>query len=194
MSLDVLPLTLAQANGAVESMHRHHNPVVSHRFSIGLFLDGDLVGACIVGRPVARALDPYQVAEVTRLVTDGTPNGCSKLYGAAARACKAMGFARIQTYILESEPGTSLKAAGWDLDVTSRKHGRGWDSRKWKENTVKSAVLRAKVRYSKTFRPVRAVSYPEPKGDDSQTSLFADPTSASTPIPTDQPVLDPGDV
>jgi len=35
------------------------------------------------------------------------------LYGAAARTAKAMGFVKIQTYILESELGTSLKAAGW---------------------------------------------------------------------------------
>ena len=27
-----------------------------------------------------------------------------------------MGFKRIQTYILEEEPGTSLKASGWVLD------------------------------------------------------------------------------
>jgi hypothetical protein len=50
---------------------------------------------------------------VTRLCTDGTPNACSFLYGAAARAAKALGFRRIQTYILESEHGASLKASGW---------------------------------------------------------------------------------
>lgn len=55
----------------------------------------------------------YEVAEVTRLVTDGTKNACSILYAAAARACAAMGFVRIQTFILASEPGTSLLAAGW---------------------------------------------------------------------------------
>jgi hypothetical protein len=52
-------------------------------------------------------------AEVTRLATDGTKNACSILYAAAARACKAMGFSRIQTYILQDELGTSLKASGW---------------------------------------------------------------------------------
>ena len=52
-------------------------------------------------------------AEVTRLVTDGTSNACSMLYGAAARACKAMGYTKIQTYILIDEPGITLKASGW---------------------------------------------------------------------------------
>jgi hypothetical protein len=36
-------------------------------------------------------------------------------YGAAARAAFALGFKRIGTYILASEPGTSLTAAGWRL-------------------------------------------------------------------------------
>jgi hypothetical protein len=62
---------------------------------------------------VARGCDPYLTAEVTRLVTDGTTHGCSKLYAACARAAEAMGFTKIQTYILMEEPGTSLLAAGW---------------------------------------------------------------------------------
>jgi hypothetical protein len=33
--------------------------------------------------------------------------------GAAARAAFALGYRRIGTYILASEPGTSLTAAGW---------------------------------------------------------------------------------
>jgi hypothetical protein len=35
------------------------------------------------------------------------------LYSAAARVGKELGYKRIQTYILASEPGTSLKATGW---------------------------------------------------------------------------------
>lgn len=118
MSLCVVPLTLAQLNAYVTAHHRHHKPVQGHRFSIGVEVEeiGLLVGACSVGRPVARGCDPYLTAEVTRLVTNGTKNACSILYAASARACCAMGFKRIQTYILESEPGTSLKASGWRLD------------------------------------------------------------------------------
>lgn len=112
----IVPLTLKQANEVVASLHRHHKPVVGHRFSIGAEKDGKLVGAAIIGRPVAHKTDQYAVAEVTRLVTDGTKNAPSALYGAAARAAKAMGFDRIQTFILESEPGTSLVASGWDFD------------------------------------------------------------------------------
>jgi hypothetical protein len=111
----IVPLELAEANALISSWHRHHKPVIGHRFSLGVIGDdGSLHGAAVVGRPVARrAGHPRKVAEVTRLVTDGTPNACSMLYAASARAAKAIGFERIQTYILDEEPGTSLKAAGW---------------------------------------------------------------------------------
>jgi hypothetical protein len=118
LTLRVVPLTLAQLNEIVAELHRHHKPVQGHRFSLGAWdSKNGMVGACSVGRPVARMCDQYAIAEVTRLVTDGTKNACSILYAASARACAAMGFRRIQTYILASEPGTSLKAAGWRLDA-----------------------------------------------------------------------------
>lgn len=116
MGLRVMPLTLAQANDLVAKWHRHHKPARGHRFSIGAVKDGRLVGAAIVGRPVARNTPAYEVAEVVRLVTDGTRNVPSALYGAAARTAQGMGFWKIQTFILEEEPGTSLKAAGWEFD------------------------------------------------------------------------------
>ena len=109
----VRPLTLEQANAFVAAIHRHHKPTVGHRFSLGAFRDGLCVGVAIVGRPVARMVPQYAVAEVTRLATDGSKNACSILYAACARACDAMGFERIQTYTLISESGTSLRAAGW---------------------------------------------------------------------------------
>ena len=113
--LRIVPLDVSEANALVKELHQHHFPVVGHRFSVGVInADRNLAGAAIVGRPVARLTgSPRTVLEVTRLVTDGTPNACSILYAAAARAGKAMSYQRIQTYILGEEPGTSLKAAGW---------------------------------------------------------------------------------
>ena len=109
----VRAVELKDANAFVAQHHRHHKPAVGHRFSLGAFVDGAMVGACIVGRPVARNTNQRTCVEVTRLVTDGTYNACSALYAAAARAAKALGYERIQTFILETEPGTSLKASGW---------------------------------------------------------------------------------
>lgn len=106
---------LDEANAFVKAMHRHHKPVIGHLFSLGCALGDNIVGVAIVGRPVARMRDDGRTAEVTRLCTDGTKNACSFLYGASARAAFALGFKRIGTYILASEPGTSLTAAGWRL-------------------------------------------------------------------------------
>jgi len=86
-----------------------------------------MVGAVIVGRPVARMTPQYTVAEVTRLVTNGHQNACSKLYAAAARAAEAMGFDEIQTFILASESGVSLKAAGWEEDAEHESKGGDWN-------------------------------------------------------------------
>jgi hypothetical protein len=76
-------------------------------------VDGRLVGVAVIGRPACRTHDQNVVAECTRLCTDGTFNACSFLLGAVARACKAMGFERLQTFSLQAETGASLRASGW---------------------------------------------------------------------------------
>lgn len=111
--LEIVPMTLKEANAFVEQNHRHHGPTVGHKFSIGVSDGEKIVGVAIVGRPVARHLDDGWTLEVNRLCTDGTRNACSMLYAAAWRAARAMGYKRVVTYILESENGASLRAAGW---------------------------------------------------------------------------------
>lgn len=113
--LVAVPLDFPTACDLVRRLHRHHIPPVGHKFSIGAMLGEDLVGAVIVGRPVSRMRDDGFTLEVTRLVTDGTPNACSFLYGRAAKAAFALGYGKIGTYILDTEPGTTLRAAGWKL-------------------------------------------------------------------------------
>lgn len=147
MGLVARPCTLKQANALVDSIHRHHDPVVGHRFSIAAYLDGALVGVAIVGRPMGRAVPQYTTCEVVRLATDGTPNACSFLYSRCARAAEAMGFDFIQTYILESEPGTSLRAAGWTNEGQVRKDGKGWTNRPGR----KEKNTGPKVRWRKYF-------------------------------------------
>ena len=115
MKLRTIPLDLDEANAFVARLHRHHKPVVGHKFSIGAAAGDEVVGAAIVGRPVSRMRDDGMTLEVTRLCTDGTANACSFLYGAAARAAFALGFARIGTYTLPEEGGASLRGAGWKL-------------------------------------------------------------------------------
>lgn len=113
MSLEIVPITLAEANEFVRLHHRHHKPTVGHKFSIGAAYDEKIVGVAIIGRPVSRHLDDGWTLEVTRVCTDGTHNACSMLYAAAWRAAKSMGYKKLITYTLDSESGTSIKAAGW---------------------------------------------------------------------------------
>jgi hypothetical protein len=120
----VIPISLAEANAFVAAHHRHHGPVRGHKFSIGAALGDRIVGVVIIGRPVARGRQDGATLEVTRLATDGTKNACSFLYGAAARATFALGYTRIGTYILKSESGVSLNAAGWRL--IAEVNGRSW--------------------------------------------------------------------
>lgn len=125
--LRVVPCRLEEANQFVAQHHRHHGPVVGHKFSLAVADDdGNVRGVAVVGRPVARMRDDGWTLEVTRLATDGTPNACSALYGACARAAFALGYRRIGTYTLDSEPGTNLKAAGWTL--IGERGGGSWSA------------------------------------------------------------------
>ena len=125
MKLLKAPVSLEEANEFVRRHHRHHKPVVGHKFSIAAVVEDVIVGVVIVGRPVSRHRDDGRTLEVTRLCTDGTRNACSFLYVAAARATFALGYSSIGTYIRADEDGTTLIAAGWR--EIGRTKGRSWD-------------------------------------------------------------------
>lgn len=112
------PITVKDASRFVARHHRHNDAPVGAMWAIACCRDGDdePCGVAIVGRPKARKLQDGWTCEVTQLGTDGVRNGCSMLYGAAARAAKAMGYRRITTLLLATEPGSSIKAAGWTKD------------------------------------------------------------------------------
>ena len=122
--LEIVPCELDEANAFVAEHDRHHRPVVGHRFSIAAAVGDKVVGVAIVGRPTARRLNDGWTLEVTRLATDGTRNACSALYAAAWRAARAIGYRRVVTFTLDSEPGTSLVGAGWKVVGTTP--GRSW--------------------------------------------------------------------
>lgn len=113
MGLEIRPITLRAANAYVAQHHRHNLPTNGHKWSLAVY-DGDrLCGVAIAGQPIARKLDDGLTIEIRRVCTDGTRNACSILYGACAKTAKAMGYKRVITYTLISEPGTSLRASGF---------------------------------------------------------------------------------
>lgn len=145
MRLEIVPMTLKEANAFVEQHHRHHKPVTGHKFSIGCSDGEKIVGVAIVGRPVARYLDDGWTLEVNRLCTDGTRNACSMLYSASWRAAKAMGYKKVITYILESENGSSLKASGWKC--VGKAGGLQWTGKR--RPTVELYPQQMKIKFEK---------------------------------------------
>lgn len=115
--LRLVPISLADARRFVGEHHRHNLPPVGWKFGVAVEADSEIVGVAIAGRPVARMLDDGATLEVIRTCTDGTQNANSMLYGAVARAAKALGYKTLYTYTLTEETGASLKAAGWERDA-----------------------------------------------------------------------------
>ncbi len=122
--LDLQPISKAEADVYIAEHHRHHKPPQGWKFGIAVNDGHKVVGVVTVGRPVARRADDGYTLEVTRCCTDGTKNAASMLYGAAWRATKALGYRKLVTFTLETEPGTSLRAAGWR--VVGETPGRSW--------------------------------------------------------------------
>ena len=126
--LRAVPLTRDEVEAFIGRYHRHHLPPVGWIFHVALARGEDVVGVATVGRPVARGLDNGHTVEVTRVCTLDDPiakHAASKLYAMAWRIAREMGYQRLVTYTLTTEPGTSLRAAGWKslYQIT----GRSWN-------------------------------------------------------------------
>lgn len=113
MTLEIVPVTQREARRFVAEHHRHNGPDRGDVIRAGLARDGELVAVATAGRPKAAGLQDGRTLEVTRVCTLGDENACSRLYGALCRAAKALGWRRVVTYTLASEPGSSLRAAGF---------------------------------------------------------------------------------
>ena len=73
---ELCPITLRTARDFVREHHRHNDPQWGHKFSIGLTVDGVLVGVVTVGRPIARAYW-RAVAWLVDNMIDGKPSDLS---------------------------------------------------------------------------------------------------------------------
>lgn len=136
-------MTIGEASEFCAQHHRHHKPPRGGLFAVGAATERGVVGCAIIGRPVARGNNDGWTAEVTRVATDGSRNACSMLYGACWRAARALGYRKLITYTLASEPDTSLKAAGWR--VVGEVTGRSWSCKT--RPRVDSHPLQDKLRW-----------------------------------------------
>ena len=103
----IVPITKTAARQFVNEHHRHNEAPFqkSISFTIGLENDGELVAVGMAG--------------------------ISALYGALARAAKALGYQRLVTYTLAEESGVSLRAAGFREEGTIR--ARSWQDESHRE-------------------------------------------------------------
>lgn len=125
MSLQIVPMTLREANEFVWQHHRTHDPVPGCKFCLAVADESGVVrGVAIVGRPVARMLDNGWTLEVNRGCTDGTKNVNSMLYAACWRVTRELGYRKLVTYTFADESGASLRAAGWKC--IGERDGRSW--------------------------------------------------------------------
>ena len=152
-------IPLLTARQFVTQYHRHHPAPKWHMFSLGCYMNDNLVGVAIVMRPSARHLCDGKTLEVTRLCSDGTRNVCSALYSACAKEAKKQGYSKIITYILESELGTSLKASGWTLE---KEHcgGLKWSGKRYQPKSYEQmSIFEEKIvpqEYKKRYARVLA--------------------------------------
>jgi hypothetical protein len=128
--LELVPISLREANDFVTNHHRHSGRTSRDggKFAVGCGDDaGGLAGIAIVGNPVSASLMDGYTAEVLRVcVTPEAPkNAPSMLYGAAWRACRALGYRKLVTYTLQTESGASLRGAGWT--IVAEVKGGGWN-------------------------------------------------------------------
>jgi L-amino acid N-acyltransferase YncA len=119
MRLTIAPITVKAALKRVKEWHRHLPDLQGGLFAATVLADGECVGVAVAGNP-AKAWQGTGRIVIARVATNEERNACSKLYGAMCRAAQALGYREAWTYTLPEEPGTSLRAAGFeDMGLTA---------------------------------------------------------------------------
>ncbi len=147
------PITLRAANEFIREHHRHNDAVRGWKFGVALVEGEEIVGVGVASRPVARGLDDGETLEIIRTVTVGHKNACTMLYGALCRAAEALGYTSVVTYTLQSEPGSSLKAAGFEVEAfLSARTDMGWKRRPQSGGGTAEVPIDPKIRWRRRLR------------------------------------------
>lgn len=145
--LALAPITVKAAKAWVRDTHRHLPRIQGGLFAVAIERQSSLCGVAIAGTG-PRVWNGTGRIVISRVSTDGAENGCSMLYGAICRAAKALGYREAWTYTLLHEPGTSLRAAGFeDMGLTK---DEDWDRPSRARNT---AIPGPKRRWRRRLAP-----------------------------------------
>lgn len=137
-------MTVKTAQGLIADWHRHLKRVQGGLFA-ACVMDGDsTIGVGLAANParVWQGTGRFVIARVA--VIEGKPNACSMLYGALCRAGKALGYREAWTYTLPDEPGTSLRAAGFEFMGMTK--AEEWDREKRPRNAAVNAEQKKRWR------------------------------------------------
>lgn len=154
--LRIVPLSFRAAREYVQRYHRHNKAPQGHKFSVGLISSNEsrYAGVAIASIPKARHLNDGFTLEINRVCCDSAYfNACSKLYGAAVKAGRAMGYTRFITYTLPEEGGSSVKAAGFHLDGIVPERKDGWHRNNRRRNIPSRTPAGPKLRWVLDTRP-----------------------------------------
>ena len=115
---EIVPVTWKATVALVKKWHRHlPDGLTGNRFACALAIDDEVCAVGTAGTP-SIAWNEQRKIVITRVaVKPGTPvreNACSRIYARLCQAAEALGYREAWTYTLPGEPGTSLKAAGFD--------------------------------------------------------------------------------
>lgn len=147
------PITVKAALKQVKAWHRHLPDLQGGLFAVQVVDEAArCVGVGVVGNP-PRAWQGTARAVISRVATEGHENACSQIYGALARAAKALGYSEVWTYTLPGEPGTSLRAAGFmDMGLT--------DGGEWSRPSRSRSQARHPERKRRWVRRLSAIPHP----------------------------------
>jgi len=150
-------MTVREAKRRVKQWHRKLEDIQGGMFAAGVAVNGELRGVAVAGNGPRVWNDTGRLV-ISRVAVEeqddgkGTPNACSRLYAALARAAEALGWREVWTYTLPSEPGSSTKGAGFErIGLTDENADHSRKSRPRKPPVLKGP----KVRWRKILRPER---------------------------------------
>lgn len=108
-SICIVPVSPQEADDFLTQHRRDYQSLPGIKFAVGCAVDGKLAGAIVVRRCQEDSL----AMQVDGVCTAGGRAAYCMLFGAAARAAKAMGFRRIMAFLPVGRPDSALRSAGW---------------------------------------------------------------------------------
>lgn len=161
-------IDFAPAMDFIDRHHRHNGRLPGWKWGHAIHNGPTLIAVAIVGTPRARmiatrepsTLETNRICTRTDIDPELTWNACSMLYGAAPREARRRNhearntrnprqIAKLITYTRTDEDGTSLIAAGWEPEHTSK--GGSWDSPA--RRRIRNQDTGAKTRWARWLAP-----------------------------------------